>query len=360
MAEQLKNMINEEVVGKLASDIATVDENFNKNGFMAAIFNEHWDDLALMERGNLITKTLGAFLPSDYPLAIGILTKVIANVESFLPVSLAAFIPMFGLDEQHFDISTHALKYFTQFGSSEFAVRPFIEKYEDKMLPLMLEWATDENEHVRRLASEGCRPALPWGKALVKYKLDPSPILPILENLKNDDAKYVQKSVANNINDIAKTHPDLIAELMQEWYGKSKNTDWIVKHGCRTLLKQGNPKALAIFGFDDATCLEITDFSIDKTVVPRGENLTFSFEITAQTDTLVRLEYGVDFMKANGKQNRKIFQISETSMKKGQVKKYVKTHKFADLTTRKHYAGVHGIAIVVNGVAGEVLDFLLE
>ena len=360
MAEQLKNLINKENVGALATEIVKVEKSFDIQAFMAEIFDEYWDDLALTSRGNHITMTLGKFLPQDYPTAIGILEQVIDKADSFLPVSLTAFIPEFGFDEQHFDLSIKALKYFTQFGTSEFAVRPFIEKYEEKMIPIMLAWTTDENEHVRRLASEGCRPALPWGKALQKYKKDPTPILPILENLRVDESLYVRKSVANNLNDISKTHPELVVEIAQKWLKEeNKHTDWIVKHACRTILKQGRPDALALFGYHDASAIEVTDFAIDKTALAIGEKLTFSFGLKANVETKIRLEFGIDYMKANGKQNRKVFQISETALKADEQKNYTKKHAFGDLSTRKHYAGLHRVTLFVNGAERGTLDFEL-
>ena len=108
------------------------------------------------------------------------------------------------------------------------------------MMQQMAVWARHDNEHVRRLASEGCRPALPWGQALTSFKKDPSPVLPILEQLNTDPSLYVRKSVANHLNDISKTHPDLVTKIARDWYGRHEYTDWIVKHGCRTLLKKGN------------------------------------------------------------------------------------------------------------------------
>ena len=360
MAEQLKDMINKENVGALATDIAKVEKSFDSKVFMAEIFDEHWDDLALMTRGNHITTTLGKFLPQDYPVALGILEQIIDKADSFLPVSLTAFIPEFGLDAKHFDLSIMALKYFTQFGTSEFAVRPFIEKYEDKMIPIMLAWTTDENEHVRRLASEGCRPALPWGKALQKYKKDPTPIVPILENLRADESLYVRKSVANNLNDISKTHPELVVETAKKWLKEeNKHTDWIVKHACRTILKQGRPDALALFGYHDATSIEVSDFGIDRMELAIGEEFNFAFKLKASESTKVRLEFGIDYMKANGKHNRKVFQISETSMKAGEQKSYTKKHSFAELTTRKHYSGLHRITLLVNGAERGTLEFEL-
>src|SRR5690606_35514298 len=116
---------------------------------------------------------------------------------------------------------------------------------------------------VRRLASEGCRPRLPWGMALSHLKEDPLPIIPILENLKNDPSRFVRLSVANNMNDIVKDNPQTVIELAKKWYGTSKEVDWVIKHGCRTLLKQGNPDVMALFGFDTAVKkYRIEDFLI--------------------------------------------------------------------------------------------------
>jgi DNA alkylation repair enzyme len=213
---------------------------------------------------------------------------------------------------------------------------------------------------VRRLSSEGCRPALPWGQALNSFKKDPSPVLPILTRLKTDPSVYVRRSVANNLNDISKTHPDLVAKIAKDWYGVNENTNWVVKHGCRTLLKRGNRKVLAIFGYHDVASIEVADFAIDKASLAIGDEITFSFAVAAEEATKVRLEYGIDYVKANGKRNRKIFQISEISLKEKSKKLYSKKHSFANLSTRKHYPGSHSITLIVNGAEQGTLDFELE
>ena len=104
----------------------------------------------------------------------------------------------------------------------------------------MLKWSKHKDPRVRRLASEGCRPRLPWAMALPDFKRDPSKILPILEQLKADSDVWVRKSVANNLNDISKDNPELAISIFKKWLGGNKETDWIVKHAARTLLKQGN------------------------------------------------------------------------------------------------------------------------
>jgi len=267
------------------------------------------------------------------------------------------FVEIYGQDEANWDISIAALERYTPHCSSEFAVRPFIINHEERMMAQMYAWSKSDSYHVRRLSSEGCRPALPWAQALPKYKKDPTPILPILEQLKTDPDMYVCKSVANNLNDISKTHPDLVAKIAKDWYGTNELTNWIVKHGCRTLLKKGNSEVLAIFGFNNAEQIKAANFAIDKASVSIGDGFNFSFTIATKEATKVRLEYDIDFVKANGKQNRKIFQISEVALKANETKHYTKNHSFANLSTRKHYPGTHSITLIVNGAEQKTLDF---
>jgi len=321
--------------------------------------DETWVDLELMARGRRITENMRLFLPTEYAEALSIMDKVIVECDPFFKLCFPTYVELYGQDEENWDLSMKAMELYTQHASSEFAVRPFIIKHEKRMMEQMYAWSKHENEHVRRLSSEGCRPALPWGQALNSFKKDPSPILPILEQLKTDPSAYVRKSVANNMNDISKTHPELIAKLAKEWYGKNEYTNWIVKHGCRTLLKKGNRDVLAIFGFHDVSTIDVSNYAIDVNSVALGDEFTFSFDILTKEATKVRLEYGIDFMKANGKQNRKIFQISELPLKANQKKSYSKKHSFEDLSTRKHYPGKHAITLIVNGIERGTLEFEL-
>ena len=361
MADLLKNMYNHNSLNRLALDINYAYSPFPVGEFMESTMDASWDGLELKGRVRHITLNLGKYLPQDYEEAIGILDKVVSNYSgSFLGVFFPDFVEVYGQDESHWDISIATLKRYTPYSSSEFAVRPFIIDHEERMMAQMYVWSKHENEHVRRLASEGCRPALPWGQALPKYKKDPSPILPILEQLKTDPSLYVRKSVANNINDISKTHPDLVATLAKDWYGTNERTNWIIKHGCRTLLKKGNRDVLALFGYNNIVSVDIADFALESTSVSIGAHITFTFTISAKATTKVRLEYGIDYVKSNGKTSRKIFQISESTLKANDTKRYTKKHEFADLSTRKHYPGTHSIALIVNGVESSKLAFELK
>ena len=360
MSGLLKNMYNHDSLREIALDIQSVYASFQVGEFLKSTMDGTWDDLELKARVRQISTNLGRYLPADYREAISILDKAVVNYSGFFGTIFPDFIEVYGLDYTNLELSICSLERYTVYSSSEFAVRPFIINYEDRMMTQMYAWSKDENEHIRRLASEGCRPQLPWGQALSKYKKDPAPVLPILEQLKADPSLYVRKSVANNLNDISKTHPDLVARLAKDWYGKNEYTNWIVKRGCRTLLKNGNRDVLAIFGYHDGTFIDIDDFTQSARAISIGDEITFSFAVSVKEATKVRLEYGIDYVKSNGKRIRKIFQISEISLKENEKKSYAKKHSFTDLSTRKHYPGIHSITLIVNGAERGKLDFELD
>ncbi|HFL2602658.1 TPA: DNA alkylation repair protein [Clostridioides difficile] len=357
MPELLKNMYNRESLYEVAVAIQSVYNSFKVDEFIKSTMDETWNNLELKARCRKISMSLGMYLPEDYKEALSILEKSVTGF--YFAFFFPDFVEVYGQDDINWDLSISALERNTEYWSSEFAVRAFIIKDEERMMAQMRKWSKHKSEHVRRLASEGCRPQLPWGQAISKFKKDPTPVLPILEQLKTDTSTYVQKSVANNLNDISKTHPDLVISIAKDWYGKNKSTNWIVKHGCRTLLKKGNRDVLALFGYDDTTSINLQDFTLETTSIYIGEDLTFSFNILAKKATKTRLEYGIDYIKSNGKRNRKIFKISEVSLKENEKKSYMKKHSFADVSVRKHYPGIHSIAIIINGIEKDKLDFEL-
>lgn len=360
MADLFKDRYNQESLYRLTKEIQGVYDEFPAEAFLHATMDETWGCLEFKQRVERIGTNLGKYLPDDYQAAIRIIDKVIRNYDVCLDgfvVFFPGFVALYGQDMQNWDISMEALARYTPYASAEFAVRSFILRDEERMMAQMAAWAEDDNEHVRRLASEGCRPRLPWGQALPRFQKDPSPVLRILERLKADPSPYVRKSVANNLNDISKTHPDLVERIAGDWYGKDTRTDWIVKHGCRTLLKKGNRNLLGLLGFADPGCVKVAGFSLGAASVSIGKKMTFSFEVTAKRTTKVRLEYGIDYVKANGRRNRKVFRISELTFRNSGKRSYTKTHSFADSSTRKHYPGTHSVTLIVNGAERGTLNF---
>jgi 3-methyladenine DNA glycosylase AlkC len=224
------------------------------------------------------------------------------------------------------------------------------------MLDQMLKWSIDPNEHVRRLASEGSRPRLPWGLAVPALKQNPEQTLQILDNLKEDDSLYVRKSVANHLNDISYIHPDIVLKIANEWHGKNKNTDWIIRHACRSLLKKGNKQALSLFGYEDDNAVKIENLIVDHDHIFIGDSIEFSFIISSEKPLNVRVEYGIDYVKARGHRNRKVFMIKGIEMEQGDRTSITRRHSFKDLTTRKHYKGTHTLSIIVNGAVKAAAD----
>ena len=361
MPELLKNKYNEETIRELARRIQAVYHPFQAEDFVRSVMDGTWESLELKARMRQIAVNLGNYLPAGYEQALGVLDQVAAGYpegfNDFTLMYFPDFVEVYGQDERHWDLSMAALERYTVFSSSEFAVRPFIIRHEARMMEQMSAWAGHANEHVRRLASEGCRPRLPWGQSLPRFQKDPSPVLGILEQLKADPSLYVRKSVANNLNDISKTHPELVAGIAKDWYGRDARTDWIVKHGCRTLLKKGNREVMDLFGFAAPDRVKVYGFALGAASVAIGQEMTFSFTVETEAAAKVRLEYGIYYRKANGRQSRRIFQISELSFKEHTKKAYTKIHSFADVSTRKHHPGPHSVTLIVNGTERGTLNF---
>ncbi|MEQ9412929.1 MAG: hypothetical protein RIF39_03825, partial [Cyclobacteriaceae bacterium] len=222
MAEPLKYMYDPEFFDHLCQVLKKTIPKFDDNQFIHAVFDTDWPELELKQRTRKVTLALHHILPKDFEKAAECLVKVsrIYLQEKYdKPLYPLIFLPdyveVFGLD--HFAQSMDALEQITQLISAEFAIRPFIVKYPLKTMRKMKQWSKHKNHHVRRLSSEGCRPRLPWVMGLPAFKNDPSPILPVLENLKNDKSEYVRRSVANNLNDIAKDHPEIVLKIAKQW-----------------------------------------------------------------------------------------------------------------------------------------------
>jgi 3-methyladenine DNA glycosylase AlkC len=355
MAEELRKIYNSSFIESLISEIKNEYKSFDAKKCHNLIFQEDWDQLALKERMRRITISLHSTLPKEYKTTLEILYKVAPKFTGLRGIIFPDYVEMYGLDE--WDDSMKALAFFTPLSTSEFAVRPFLIKDLERMLDQMLKWSLHPDEHIRRLASEGSRPRLPWGKSVPSIKANPEQTLPILNNLKEDNSLYVRKSVANHLNDISYTHPDLVLDIANEWYGNQEQTDWIIKHACRSLLKKGNQRALLLFGYKDDQSIEMSDFKLDRDSISIGDSIHFSFNLTSKTEIPVRVEYAIDYVKSKGQRTRKVFMISKIKMNSNETKNFSKTQSFKELTTRKHYKGTHSLSIIINGTIKASLDF---
>ena len=354
----LKEVYSDEFLKRLATAILKIDAKFDAKKFLKIDLKKQ----ELKQRMRSITLALDESLsPKQYQQKVEILKQVAPILAREKNSGLALiifpdFVEVFGRDD--FDFSMQALEFFTEFGSAEFAVRQFIKLDQKHALTFFQKWTKSKNHHVRRLATEGCRPRLPWGEALQVFKKNPAAILPILENLKNDESEYVRKSVANNLNDISKDHQEVVLQLLAKWRGEV--SDRLIKHALRTLLKKGDQHALKLIGIERNILSEnfaIQSFALQKTVVKISQNLSFDFLLENQApNNKIRLEYAVYFLKKNGAATKKIFQITTKNFAEGVVS-FTKKHSFRDLSTRKHNAGRHFVSLVVNGVEFPKLQF---
>ena len=366
MSYALKDLYSPEFYDNFLNAFQKVSPNIDRKAFLALIFDESWEQRELKDRMRHTAQVLHQFMPTTFKKASQLLKKLVKALEkegikeaSVEYMFLPDYLELYGLEDCA--ISIKAMEWLTPFTSCEFAIRPFIIRYPEVLIPQLLEWSKHKNHHVRRLASEGCRPRLPWAMALPALKKDPQAILPILENLKNDPTEYVRKSVANNLNDISKDHPERVLTIGENWKNQSKETDWIIKHSCRTLLKKGNKRAMRLFGYSKTNQLELKQFAVQNNQVKIGGALNFSFQIAnkAKTKALLRIEYGIDYLRANGSLSRKVFKITERELAAGANLEMERKQSFRIITTKTFYPGQHRVALIVNGDELECLDFNL-
>lgn len=368
MAEPLKAMYNEQFLRGFGQKVRGVYNTFDTDEFVVSAMSEPWDELELKARMRRITETLGSCLHLPYEEQLAILFAITDECVGFPYLIFPDFVEVFGQGVEHWELSMQALERFTPKSSAEFAVRPFLIREPERMMVQMTTWSKHPDEHVRRLASEGCRPRLPWGQALPMFKLDPAPVLPVLEQLKADPSLYVRKSIANNLNDIAKDHPEIVLEIARSWKGVDPYTDWIVRHGCRSLIRKSDPGVMALFGYaehedeEDSPLVTSASIVLDLSMLPIGENCELQYELQVRegAPVRIRMEYGIDFVKATGRSTRKSFLLSDKTVQGGTILTGKRTHRWANLTTRRHYPGEHRIVLLVNGREAAATVLMLE
>lgn len=349
MPDALKDIYDLAYLQRVADQFSCHHNGFNKDDFLKRVFDPDWEGRELKARMAHIRTCIHEVLNLPYPEAVPVICNAATEFGGYEAMFFPDYIEAYGGDS--WEVSLPALEWLTQFSSSEFAVRPFIIADQKRMMAQMNQWAEHENYHVRRLASEGCRPRLPWAQALPEFKKDPTLVLPILNKLKSDETDYVRRSVANNLNDIAKDNPQVTIDWAKANKGNSDYTDWIIKHGCRTLLKQAEPQVMELFGYQEPWNINVSQLELSTPVIIEGETLEFSFQVISCDEVLgkLRIEYEVGYLKANGQHSFKVFKISEGIFSEP-IRTLSSKKSFRQMTTRKHYPGKHWLTIKVNGV----------
>ncbi|MES2623812.1 MAG: DNA alkylation repair protein [Pseudomonadota bacterium] len=358
MAELLKNQFGSNIPKVIAEMLRAVDSSFPAKAFVKDSL-DGYDALELMPRGRHIAKALHKHLPSNYEQAITLLMTSISQphthganmgMTSFMFMPHMFFIRDFGLD--NFEASMQAQYVLTQRFTAEFSIRPFIERYPQETLQRLKLWTQDPSHHVRRLVSEGTRPRLPWAGRLREFQKNPQPVLGLLELLKDDPELYVRRSVANNLNDIGKDNPEQLFATAQRWlHDASHERRWLVQHALRSSIKRGEPGALNVMGVGNAAQVELSDITVTPARARSGESVVISFVVTntAADAQRVLVDFQIHYVKASGQSKPKVFKLKTIDLAKGQSLTLGKKVTLAELTTRKHYAGVHVVEALING-----------
>jgi 3-methyladenine DNA glycosylase AlkC len=359
MAEALKDMFNKKFYGLLTDELSKADKNFNSEQFIKDV-TQNLDELSLNQRMRNTSVVLRKHLPNDYKKALPIILKVAPKFRGYTALLFPDFVGQYG--HEHVSLSLNALKELTCYGSSEFAIREYLKRDLKGTLKVMTKWAKDKNPHVRRLASEGCRPRLPWSFSIPEIMNDPELTRPILETLKADKESYVKKSVANHLNDFSRTQTDWMLKLITGWNKGNEHTAWIIKHASRTLIKKGHQGSLSVFDFEKNVKVELNELKIIKPKIKLGEALQFSFNLISRKNKPQKLvvDYAIQYAKKSGTKNRKVFKLKEIHLAPGNSRHIAKAQTFKDYSTRKHYTGTHVLEIMVNGKSYAKKEFFLS
>ena len=350
-------LFNADTLRLLSDPLAQQMPGFDRARFTRQVLSG-FPERELMARVHWVREQLYKALPSDYREAVTLILHALPepcdprlsddDFGHFIYAVYGDFVANYGCNAHDLDFSLQALKAITTRFSAEFAVRPF----------LLRAWAQDTHYHVRRWVSEGTRPRLPWGKAV---HLSWEQCFPLLDALHTDPTRFVQRSVANHLNDWSKTHPDQVLHCLQNWkkHPQTSALDYIIRHSLRTLVKQGDFRALQLLGFD-THAYEIQGFSFSERVA-LGDALSFSFQLISQADTPQRfaVDYILFYRNKKGALTPKVYKIKQCTLAPGASLMIHKKQLLKPRSTRKLYPGDHGLALQINGRQTDVFTFEL-
>ena len=367
MAEPLKNSFGPDVPQRLADMIAVAYPSFAADAFVAECLHGY-EELELTGRARHIAGALANHLPEDRARALDIVVESLGpeieeaeltGMAVFLYLPFVIFVAAEGME--HFEKAMHAQYELTKRFTAEFSIRAYLERYPDKTLARLREWAGDDNVHVRRLVSEGTRPRLPWAPRLRAFQEDPHPVIELLELLKDDPEEYVRRSVANNLNDISKDHPDVAVDVARRWWrdgGTERRR--MVRHGLRTLIKRGDLGALDVLGYGPSSPATVAGVRVEPFVARIGGSVRIEVDVVnpSSDEAGALADLIVHFVKANGSTSPKVFKGIERTLAAGESATFGKTISLKQHSTRTHYPGKHLVEVQLNGtlLAGAEFD----
>lgn len=321
------------------------------------------DGLSFSERVAVIRDAVLADLPADYPAFAHVVRSALRDGDftGWMVFPVTEAIAVRGQDA--FEPALGLLAELTPRLTAETAVRPFLSADLERALRVMRPWTAHPDLHVRRLASEGTRPRLPWAPRLPELIADPTPALPLLDALYRDDSEYVRRSVANHLNDISRDHPDIATGVAARWLSDpAPTTAGLVRHGLRTLIKSGHAGALTLLGHSPDSPVSVEGPHLHASEIRVGDHLVFDYSVTNTHDRTAHLvvDYVVLHMKANGTRTPKVFKLTTRSLAPGETWRATRSHSFKPISTRRYHPGVHLVRLQVNGRSHGEASFMLH
>jgi 3-methyladenine DNA glycosylase AlkC len=362
VADTLKGFFSPALVRRLAADLARAHPRFPAPRFVK-LASAGLARLELLDRGRHIARALAASLPPSYPEAVDVLLRSLGpehGTDELLGVGMAPFFyyphTLFVAERglQHFDLSMRAQYELTKRFSAEGSIRPYIAADPERTLAVLRKWTRDRNAHVRRLVSEGTRLRLPWAGRVPWLDAHPERVLELLEVLKDDPSTMVRRSVANNLNDLGKLHPDLLTRTCAAWLrGATPERRALVEHALRSAVKRGSADALRLLGFGKAPSLSLEKVSFEPVRVAIGGHVSMGFSLRSRSRQPQELlvDVAVHFVKARGRAAAKVFKIGRISLAPGARAAFKARFSLAVHTTRKPRPGTHRVDVLVNGRA---------
>jgi 3-methyladenine DNA glycosylase AlkC len=364
MPEPFKNLISPDSMARLADGLVAGTPDFPRDAFHAGAA-AGLEALELKDRVRHVAGVLRAHLPGDWEAAVGVLLRgsgppLVGEegvASGFHLWPLLTVVEEHGL--AHPEVSLAALQELTKRFSAEFAVRPYLITHPDLTFAVLNRWCDDPDPHVRRLVSEGSRPRLPWGQQLAASIADPSRGIALLERLVDAPERYVQRSVANHLNDIARDHPDRAAGLARAWSAVPGRA-WIVRHGLRTLVKAGHTGALDVLGFGPPK-VRVTHITASPSSVALGDGVRLRARIvsTAKAPQRLAVDLVLGLVRQRGERTEKVLKGAVRVLDAGARWDFDKRIPLKPVTTRRYYPGEHTLTVQINGVPMGTARFML-
>lgn len=347
-------------VERLARVLAEGDPSFPVEAFVDTA-TAGLDGLELKARIARVAAALVPCLPPSFPDAAALVASTVGRSQLGMWEVWPVTDWVAAAGRGHPRDALGLLAVLTSRASGEIAIRTFLRDDPAGTMRVLRRWTGHRDEHVRRLVSEGTRPRLPWAPRVPWLDEQPGWALPLLERLHDDPSAYVRLSVANHLNDLTKLDPELAVEVAARWRDGGPHAPRLVAHGLRTLVKRGDPRALALVGADPDAAVTVEDVEVVTPRVVVGEALRFRVRVRSDHPEPARVvvDYAIDFVGAAGRRNRKVFKLRTFTLQPGEARLLEKAHRLAPVTIRTYRPGRHAVEVVCNGRAAGAVDFEL-